>query len=86
MTNHDVRPLWQLLLETAVPSKNFSLTCSDCFTILEYLADINQETSNKPKLIQKARQHLAACPDCQAYYQQQLDELEAKLKYEEFTG
>jgi hypothetical protein len=80
MTSHDVRPLWQLLLETAVPPENVSLTCSDCFSILEYLADINQGTSDKPKLIQKARKHLAACPDCQTFYQQRLDELEEMLK------
>jgi hypothetical protein len=74
------RPLWQLLLETAVTPTPPPLTCADRFAILEYLADISQENSRAPSLIQKARQHLSACPDCQTYYQQRLDELEAELK------
>ena len=74
------RPLWQLLLDTAVTHPPQSLTCADCFAILEYLADISQESSAIPNLIQRARQHLAACPDCQTYYQKRLDELEAELE------
>ena len=81
--NKIFRPLWQLLLDTAVAHTPPSLTCSDCFTILEYLADISQENNDTPTLINKARQHLAACPDCQTYYQQRLDELEAELKNNE---
>lgn len=82
------RPLWQLLLDT-VTSTSLSagvthtptpLTCGDCFSILEYLADLNQENGDTPSLIQKARQHLVTCPDCHTYYQQRLDELEAKLE------
>ena len=74
------RPLWQLLLGTAVTRNTPPLTCSDCFAILEYLADISQANSGKTKLIQKARRHLAACPDCRTYYQKRLDELEAEFK------
>ena len=76
----DFRSLWQLLLETAVSDSSPSLTCADCFSILEYLADISQDYDDKLHLIQKARQHLAACPDCQSYYQNRLDEMEAEVK------
>ena len=80
------RPLWQLLLRTADPRQPPNLTCADCFMILEYLADIATDHDDRPALIQKARHHLTACPDCQTYYQQRLDELEALLNEENEKG
>ena len=72
-----LRPLWQLLLKTAVPRSNSPLSCADCFSILEYLADLGPAPDDWPTLVQRARQHLATCPDCQAYYQARLDALAA---------
>ncbi|MCP4424538.1 MAG: hypothetical protein GY803_08615 [Chloroflexi bacterium] len=72
-----IRPLWKLLWQTAVPNNDLSLTCADCFAILEYLADISSNHNNRPALLQKARSHLTNCPDCHAYYEKRLQELEA---------
>ncbi|MCP4358461.1 MAG: hypothetical protein GY796_10640 [Chloroflexi bacterium] len=73
------RPLWQLL----IISKNLSavdkrpLTCGECFSILEYLADSVAGEQVTVKALQKmAHLHLATCPDCRDYYLQQLHELE----------
>ncbi len=79
----DFRPLWWLLLDTAVTDPSTTLTCADCLSILEYLAeaDISQNYEGKLHLIQKARQYLATCPDCQSYFQRRLDEMEGELKH-----
>ena len=76
------RPLWKLLLDSLNPTTlaQRPLTCRECFTILEYLADLFSQKQNlvSPKVLQQAAQHhLETCPDCQAYYQRRLEELEA---------
>lgn len=76
------RPLWKLLLETAQPQTlaERPLTCSECFTILEYLVDNVAEekgTAVRETLQAAVKQHLATCPDCRAYYQERLKKLEA---------
>jgi transcription elongation factor Elf1 len=89
MSTHD-RPLWQLLLElkTAVRRER-PFSCIECFTLLEYLAEslskltsANDKKSNEEEaVIQKAvQQHLAACPNCHAYFQTRLQEMEMLLE------
>jgi hypothetical protein len=73
------KPLWKLLLATAAGPDEL-LTCADCFAILEYLAEAESASENQHKLFQSARQHLAACPDCQEYYLRRLEELEFSQK------
>ena len=80
------RPLWKLLLESAGIGRNTSLTCSDCFAILQYLADASITGVDRMVLLGAARQHLNKCPDCQEYYQQRLDELESLEVEPEQTG
>lgn len=76
------RPLWKLLLDSINPSvlAQRPLTCGECFLILEYLADLFSQKQNpvSAEVVQQAAQHhLETCPDCQAYYQHRLEELEA---------
>jgi len=75
-----IRPLWKLLLdlETDDPYAS-SLSCVDCLSILEYLAEIDPAEADWPALIRKARHHMVTCPDCQTYYQARLDELESLI-------
>ena len=74
-----LQPLWQLLLKSNNLRPSSPLTCADCFSILEYLADLSQDfsISEKQQFIHAARKHLSGCPDCRRYYQAKLDELEA---------
>lgn len=74
-----MRALWQVMLETAVPNQNQSLTCGECFQILEYLTDLCGICEDKQALIKVARKHLHQCPDCQTYYEMQLKRLEGSL-------
>ncbi|MFQ5434348.1 MAG: hypothetical protein ACE5FD_05675 [Anaerolineae bacterium] len=67
-----MKPLWQLLLHI----KDDRLTCSECFAILEYMADLSEsEDVDHQAIIQATQQHIKTCPDCQKYYQHQMDEL-----------
>ena len=69
-------PLWKLLLQTTRSNQTATLTCSDCFAILEYLADIEIVNTDRQILLKTARKHLNACPDCRDYYQRRLVALE----------
>ncbi len=72
-----IQPLWQLLLESVGGKR--PLTCSECFTILEYLAGIvpRDEAGYDTAVLQQAvDQHLTTCPDCRHYYEERLQELE----------
>jgi hypothetical protein len=69
------RSLWKLLLKTIDVNNNAALTCSECFAILEYLADADLAGVDRDILLPLARQHLHACPDRQQYYRQRLDQL-----------
>lgn len=84
------RPLWQLLLElkTAVQQER-PFSCIECFTLLEYLAESlsqlmasnHKKSNHEEAVIQKAvQQHLAACPNCRAYFQTRLQEMEQLLE------
>lgn len=78
------RPLWQLLMElkTAVPVER-PFSCTECFSILEYLAEaFNKETAvaRQEQLHEIIKQHLAVCPDCRAHYLERLAALERLLK------
>lgn len=71
------RPLWELLLITKDDKvlEKRPLTCIECFTILEYLADLTSN-SNQNHIKQVVKEHLSTCPNCRAYYLQKLAELE----------
>lgn len=75
------RPLWKLLLELAQPDAlaKRPLSCTECFAILEYLAENlarGPASFDQTTLRQAATHHLAACPDCNAYYRRRLQEME----------
>lgn len=54
--------LWRLLI--TIKSKD-SLTCSECFAVLELLAEAADLGSDTRRIKRIARQHLAMCPECQ---------------------
>ncbi len=73
------RPLWQTLAEAAEPGQTITLTCDECFQILEALAEAAAAEADPHGLRRAARRHLAHCPDCRDRHLQRLSELEAKL-------
>ncbi len=78
------RPLWKLLLACKNPHSlaERPLNCGECFTILEYLADMfnRDESGLRVTAVRQATQkHLGACPDCYDYYLRQLRILESVI-------
>ncbi|MCP5098652.1 MAG: hypothetical protein GY943_24135 [Chloroflexi bacterium] len=74
----DARPLWQLLVD--VVSEKRPLSCPECFSVLEYLAEIipRDEQGFDPTFLAEAlSEHLSTCPKCNHYYRQKLAELVA---------
>ena len=65
--------LWRLLI--TIKSKN-SLTCSECFAVLELLAEAADLGSDTGRIKRIAQQHLAMCPDCQEKIWEKLFKLE----------
>lgn len=70
------RPLWQILLETT-RSDRINLTCHECVTILEYLADLGVAGVNEDSLHTAALRHLAQCSECYQEFFEHLQILEA---------
>ena len=68
------RPLWQILL--AVRSDNKTpLTCAECFSVLEYLAELKIEEKHD-QVLNAVQRHLRNCPECNHYVDLRLQELE----------
>lgn len=68
------RPLWQLLLAVRNDNKT-PLTCAECFSILEYLADLKIETGHQ-HVLRAVQRHLNNCQECSHYVELRLQELE----------
>ncbi len=69
------RPLWQLLLAVRNDSKT-PLTCAECISILEYLADLRIETGHQ-RVLRAVQRHLNRCDECNYFFDVRLQELEA---------
>jgi hypothetical protein len=65
-----VRPLWKLVLKD--PS---SLTCDECFAVMEYYAELLAGCSTN--LLPKVIEHLKECPACEARHREVLSWLVA---------
>jgi hypothetical protein len=65
-----VRPLWKLVLED--PS---SLTCEECFALMEYYAEVL--TRGDSSILPKVLDHLKRCPYCASQHREALRRLVA---------
>jgi hypothetical protein len=71
-----VKPLWKILAMSYEHTPSHDLTCTECYSVLEYLADQAVAGANFEQLSAVARRHLARCPDCQQDFAQRLAALE----------
>ena len=78
-----MRPLWQILITFKDRSPSISLTCDECFLIIEHLADEALAAVKEEDLQTALMQHLEHCPDCQEHHMQRLSDLEAKRQLPE---
>lgn len=68
-------PLWQLLMMTTGTEKSIDLSCSDCFTLLDYDAGLLTSGGDLGDLLPIIKHHLSICSSCQAELKSWLDEL-----------
>ncbi len=80
------RPLWKTLLSLVPKNSNHSLTCDECFELLEYLIETSGSDSapelneDRQYLQDIATVHLQQCPHCQQHHLDMLNDMEAGLK------
>ena len=73
------RPIWQILTAAAELGSEVTLTCDECFAIMEQLADEAIKGLDSEMIHHAIRRSIAHCPDCTEHHQQRLAELEAKI-------
>ena len=73
-------PLWQLLMMTTGSEKSVALSCSDCFTLLDYDAGLLTSGGDLGDLLPIIKHHLSICSSCQAELKSWLDELNENVK------
>jgi len=79
MTNTEYS-LWQLLLLTADREETIEISCSDCFTLLDYDASLLTKGGDLVELLPVIKHHLSICSSCQAELNSWLDELNEDAK------
>lgn len=80
------RSLWQLLMIVSTPEELANLSCEECYTLFELLADETYQDLENPRLRKLMQDHFNFCPDCRLYYENRLDELEAGLATRRTAG
>ena len=58
------RPLWQLLLLTKTLNESVQLTCEECFTLLEYDAELLAGGVTLDEIRPAIRYHVSLCQEC----------------------
>ena len=58
------KKLWQVLLQSALKTEEYEITCLECFNMLDQYADLLLEGANPDSIMPTVRQHLNHCPTC----------------------
>ena len=78
-----MRPLWQILITLKDSNASTSLTCDECFLVIEHLVDEALAGVNEEDLKSAIKQHLRHCSECQEHHLQRLSEIEKKRQLPE---
>jgi hypothetical protein len=72
------RSIYEILLQASAPGNEITLSCDECFILMEYLADLNG-VALSPDAIKKALlKHFDHCPGCYQHHLKRLNELTEK--------
>jgi len=71
-----VRSLWQLLLLTRDVGSRVQLTCEECFTLLEYDAELLADGIVPDEIRPAVSRLLSLCPQCRAKFDGWLEKLD----------
>jgi hypothetical protein len=68
--------LWEILIELEQPKNDRTLTCNQCFAIVDLLSLAIELDIDREQLFRLVQRHLARCPGCREKLLAQLEELE----------
>lgn len=74
-----IRPIWQIMAAASQPGGDVTLTCDECFVILDHLAGLALAGAKDRDFKITVRSYLAHCPDCADYYDSRIEEIRAWL-------
>jgi hypothetical protein len=58
------RKLWQILLQSALDTEDYEISCSECFNLLDQYADLLLDGTDPSEIMPTVKQHLKHCPTC----------------------
>ena len=58
------KELWRLLLQSALESEEYEISCVECFNLLDQYADLILDGADPKEIMPAVRQHLNNCPTC----------------------
>jgi hypothetical protein len=56
--------LWQSLLQAALTTEEYEISCLECFDLLDHYADLIIAGADLYEIMPAVRQHLNNCPTC----------------------
>jgi hypothetical protein len=68
--------LWEILIELKQPISDRTLTCNQCFAIVDLLSLAIELDIDREQLFRLVQRHLARCPGCREKLLAQLEELD----------
>ena len=68
--------LWELLLLARNSKIPVQITCAECFTLIEYDADLLVAGVSIDEIRSSIRHHLSLCSGCESEFDQWLEKLE----------
>ncbi len=70
--------LWELLLLARNPKIPIQISCAECFSLLEYDADLLAAGVSIDEIHSSIRHHLSLCSRCESEFGQWLESLEGE--------
>lgn len=74
------RPLFEIFSLSPTAESDITLTCDDCFAILDYFVDLVIDGFTLEEIKKPLLHHMNHCPDCREHYLQRINEIEEQLK------
>ena len=58
------KELWRVLLQSALETEEYEISCVECFNLLDQYADLILDGTDPSEIMPTVRQHLKHCPTC----------------------
>ena len=58
------KELWRVLLQSALETEEYEISCVECFNLLDQYADLILDGADPSEIMPTVRRHLKHCPTC----------------------